>query len=73
MYVTVYVYMNVCGVHTTVLMQRSEDNLQELALFYHVGPRNQIQVVRLGSKYLYLLSQLGPYTDLKVPCFYYQT
>lgn len=49
MYVTVYVYMNVCGVHTTVLMQRSEDSLKELALFYHVGPRNQIQVVRLGN------------------------
>ena len=42
---------------------RSEDNLQEWVLsFHHVDPREQTQVVRLGSKCLYLLSYQEPLT-----------
>lgn len=37
-------------------MYRSKDNLGELVLlFYHVAPRDQIRVIRLGSKCLYIL------------------
>jgi hypothetical protein len=36
-------------------MQKPEDNLLELVLsFHHVSPRDQTQVIRLGSKPLYL-------------------
>lgn len=45
--------------HVHTYMWRSEDNVWELLFFYHVGPRHQAQVVRLGSKSLYLLSNLS--------------
>lgn len=42
---------------SVVLVWRSEDNLEEFTLFFHhIGPRNWTQIVRLGSKYLDLLS-----------------
>lgn len=37
------------------------EDQKTLVSFHHVGPENQTQVVRLGSKRLHLLSQLaGP-------------
>lgn len=30
----------------------------QLTFFHHVGPRNQIQIARLGGKYFYLLRHL---------------
>lgn len=37
----------------TMLVWESEDNFQELILaFYHVGPKDVIQIVRLGDKLL---------------------
>lgn len=40
-------------------LQRSEKNLEELALsFHHVGSRVQTQVIKAGSKHLYLLNYL---------------
>lgn len=46
------------GTYSATHMQRSEDNLQESALFYHVGLRDQIQAIRLGGKCLCSLSHL---------------
>lgn len=41
---------------TTMHLQRSEKNLEELALsFHHVGSRVQTQVIKVGSKHLYFL------------------
>ena len=41
-------------------MPRAEDNLQEYMLpFHHLGSGHCTQVIRLGSKYPYLLSHLG--------------
>ena len=37
---------------------RSKENFQELILSYHVAPRDQIQLLRLAGKHLYLLSHL---------------
>lgn len=46
------VYMGVQA-HGTAQVWRSEDNLQESSFsFYHVGPGNQTQVIRLGNEYL---------------------
>lgn len=43
--------------HVVVHMWQSEDNSQESApLLYHVGYGDQIQVIRLGGKRLYLLN-----------------
>ena len=43
--------------HAIMCMWRSEDNLQELALFFHhVGPRDGTQVIKLGSKHLCVIS-----------------
>lgn len=41
---------------------KDQDALQESVLSsYHVGPKDGMQVIRFGSKHLYLLSQLnGP-------------
>lgn len=39
-------------------MWKSEDNLQEDLSLYGVSPRDWTQVVRLGSKYLYLPNHL---------------
>jgi hypothetical protein len=41
-----------CGMDTQVLPYkwRSEDNLWESVLFYHVGSRNWTEAVRLGGK-----------------------
>lgn len=36
----------------------SEDNLEDLVLSYHMNPRDQTQVIRIGSEHLYLLSRL---------------
>lgn len=38
--------------HATTRVWRSEDDFQQLSSFYHVGPRDRTQNVRLGSKYL---------------------
>lgn len=47
-------------------MQRSEDNVQELAFSYCTGPRDPAELVRLGNKPLYLLSHLaGPEATLR--------
>lgn len=41
-------------------MWSSEDNFQELMFpFHHMGPGNQRQKFRLGSKHRYLLSHLA--------------
>lgn len=38
-------------------MQKSHDNLEESGLFFHcVGPRDQIQVIRILMKILVILS-----------------
>lgn len=53
-YVCVYmcVYIHTGGL---ACMGKSEDILQKsVLLFHHVGPRDQTQVVRFGSKHLYL-------------------
>lgn len=45
--------------HITCEMVREQLNVQELILFfYHVWTRDEIQIVRLDSKYLYRLSHL---------------
>lgn len=47
----VYECMYVCA-HTCVW--KSADNLQESVFsFYHVRPKNQTEVVRLGGKFLF--------------------
>lgn len=46
-------------VHATAHMWRSQDMVQESMLFFHcVVPGAWIQVIKLGSKHLHLLSQL---------------
>lgn len=43
-----------------VHMQRSGNNLEELVFsFLHVGSGDITQVIRLGDKYIYLLSHLA--------------
>jgi hypothetical protein len=37
----------------------SEDNLQELVLFYHLNPRDPSEAVQLFGKYLYSLNHLA--------------
>lgn len=51
--------MYVC-VYTVTHMWRLKDNVwkEVLSTFHHVGLRDQIQVIRLGGKYLYPLSYL---------------
>lgn len=45
--------------HAVVHMWQSEDNSQESApLLYHVGHGDQMQVIRLGGKRLYLLNRI---------------
>ena len=47
----------VCVCTSQRVHKEVEDNLWESVLFFHdVGPRDQTQVVRLGTKHLYLLS-----------------
>lgn len=47
----------VCACAHIYSIQRSKDNLQELVIsFYHVDPGNKMQIVRPGSKYLYVPS-----------------
>lgn len=42
------------NMHGTIHLCRTEENMQELVLFfYHVGTRNWFQVLRLGNKHLY--------------------
>lgn len=56
-----HTYMHVYTCHSTcveVWEQRSG------VLFYHVGSRDQIQVVKLGAKYLYLLSHFKSYLNI---------
>lgn len=50
-----YVYRHM---PTKTWMWKSEDNLQEDLSLYGVSPRDWTQVVRLGSKYLYLPNHL---------------
>lgn len=39
----------------------------KLVLFFHcVGPRDQIQVIRFGSKFLYTLSHLSRHTNFLI-------
>lgn len=55
-YVSIYLFIFMCGhVCAMACVLRSEHNLQEPVLSHHVGPRAWTQVVRLGSKLLYLL------------------
>lgn len=51
-----------CIVH----MWKSKYNLKESVLSFHVGPRNRAQIIRLITKYLYLLRYLtaSPPTQL---------
>lgn len=56
MYACMYVCGHICG---TAYMWKSEDNFQELVLFFnHVGPGAQTQVARSGSRHLYQRSRL---------------
>lgn len=49
-----------CACTHTHSIRRPKDNLEELVIsFYHVGPGNQMQIIRPGGKYLYLLSRLA--------------
>lgn len=49
-----------CACTHTHNIQRPKDYLEELVIsFYHVGPGNQMQIIRPGGKYLYLLSRLA--------------
>ena len=48
----------VCGcTHAMTHVWRSEDKL--LLSSYHMGPGDQTQIIRFGSKYLYLLTYLS--------------
>lgn len=51
-----------CVTGDMVCIWRPEDNFRELLLsFYHVGPRNQTQAIRLQGKQFYHVSHLaGP-------------
>ena len=54
----VCVYLCVCAI---VHKYKSEGSFGELVLFLnHVGSWDQVQVIRLGGKYLYSLSHLYP-------------
>lgn len=45
---------------TTMQVERPEDDLQELILsFYHVGPGDEIWVVKFVSKHIYTLKYLA--------------
>lgn len=46
------------GKYAMAYLWRSEDSLQDSALAYHVGYRDQIQVVRHGCKQVYPQSHL---------------
>lgn len=48
---------NRAAMNMDVQVRQSEDNLSVLP-FHYVGPRNKIQVIRLGNKCLYTLSHL---------------
>lgn len=41
-------------------MWQSEDNLGELVITFHMGPKDQTLVLRLGGRDLYPLSHLPP-------------
>lgn len=44
---------------------RSEDNLQELVLSFHAGPKDQTEVGKLGGQHLYPLSHFtSPWCNL---------
>lgn len=52
---------------TMALMGNQNNSLESIPSFYQVEPRDQIQVVRLGSKPLYPLSHLhSPLFHLKI-------
>lgn len=51
------------SIYTTANTRRSEDNLQELLLFFTIGLGN-VKVVRLGSKHHYLLSHFADHVFL---------
>lgn len=70
--------MCVCGVHMCVenrcaCVWGAEDNPQTSVFsFHHMGPETQIQIVRLHSKHLSLLSQLIGLNFLRfILCFIY--
>lgn len=69
MYVFAYSFLCV-GMHVLCVActLRSEHNLQEPVLSHHVDPRASAQVVRFGSKHLYLLCLFSGLSvpDLKV-------
>ena len=52
MLIELIILLYMCGhMHAITSIWRSEDNLQELVLFFiHLGPRVQTQVTSLGSK-----------------------
>lgn len=51
--ITFYLWFGVCICHSTSI--RSEGHLQQSVLSYCMCLGNQIQVVRVGGKYLYTL------------------
>lgn len=51
--------IQMCPPHTTAHTWRSENSLREWFLsFHHLSSGDQTQVVRFGSKHIYLLSPL---------------
>lgn len=56
-----FIFLCVWGVHACYRVCRlSENKWREIALhFYHVGPRDQTWVIRLGSEHHYPLSNLA--------------
>lgn len=46
-----YVFSVLFYIHLFVCVCRSEDNLQESVLSYHVGPGDGTRMVSLGSKH----------------------
>lgn len=56
LYAFIYLYVCIC---IMVCSRRSKNSFWKLILsFYHISPRNWAQVVRVGHRHLYLLSQL---------------
>lgn len=54
-------------VHVCTCMQRPEDSFQKLfPSFYHVGRRDQTDIVRFGDKHLYPLSHLSMFLHTRL-------
>jgi hypothetical protein len=65
-YLFSYVWVCTCMCPCNASRHQCQDNDQDSVLFlYHVGPRNQTQIIRIGSRCLPLLSHLsGPFIFL---------